>query len=148
MMNKSDYLRWGYINIKWYTGSMTVILDKFFPCTMAKYRLLLKTIALDYANESIIKDVLKSYFQNKILKLPEEAEAKMKEAERCSKAIAKYKTHIREEKRKAKKEGVMPDIRNLQNTLDDYRFFVQSYKREAQRILKSKPTFEKYIELL
>lgn len=148
MMNKSDYLRWGYINIKWYTGSMTIILDKFFPCTMAKYRLLLKTIALDYANESMIKDVLKSYFQNKILKLPEEAEAKMKESEKCSKKVAEFKNRIREEKQRAKKEGVMPDIRYLQDTLDDYRFFVQDYKKEAQRIIKSKPTFEKYIELL
>lgn len=148
MMNKSDYLRWGYINIKWYTGSMTIVLDKFFPCTMAKYRLLLKTIALDYANEAMIRDVLKSYFQNKILKLSEEAEAKMKESERCSKKVAEFKIRIREEKRRAKKEGVMPDIRNLQNMLDDYRFFVQDCKREAQRIIKSKPTFEKYIELL
>ena len=147
-MNESDYLRLGYVNIKWYSGGMTIILDKFFPCTMAKYRLLLKTIPLDYANESMIRDVLKSYFQNKILKLPEEAEAKMKESERCSKKVAEFKIRIREEKRKAKKEGVMPDIRFLQNTLDEYRFFVQDRKREAQRIIKSKPTFEKYIELL
>ena len=139
MMIKSEYfyLRWGYIDIEWYTGSMTIILDKFFPCTMAKYRLLLKTIALDYANEAMIRNILKSYFQNKILKLPEEAEAKMKEADQA-KALA----------RQAKKQYYANRELHYYNIWQNNKYMAQEYKREAQRIIKSKPTFEKYIELL
>ena len=147
-MNESDYLRLGYVNIKWYSGDMTIILDQFFPCTMAKYHLLLKTIDLDWENKNKIKAVLKGYFQNRILKLPEESELKMQESEKYSKKVAEFRILIREEKRRAKKEGVMPDVRIFQDAIDEYKFFAQDYKKEAQRILKSKPTFEKYIELL
>ena len=36
--------------IKWDTGHMNIVLQNFFPCSVAKFKKLLKVIALDWEN--------------------------------------------------------------------------------------------------
>ncbi|GHV06402.1 hypothetical protein FACS1894217_05010 [Clostridia bacterium] len=54
------------IFIRWETGKMTINLEYFFPCSQKNFKILLKTIALDWQDGEETKDFLKVYFQKKI----------------------------------------------------------------------------------
>lgn len=52
--------------IKWDTGYMNIVMDVFFPCSMAKFKKLLKVIDLDWQHKEELIETLKNYFQNQI----------------------------------------------------------------------------------
>lgn len=59
--------------IRWDTGNMTINLDVFFPVNLAKFKKLLKVIALDWENCDKLTEDLKIYFQNQIVGCTETA---------------------------------------------------------------------------
>lgn len=90
------------IHIEWGTGYMNINADVFFPCSMAHFRILLKTIKLDYQHCDEIKENLKVYFQNKIPELPKQAEKLKQEASRLYE-YKKCKTQARKLEAEAKR---------------------------------------------
>lgn len=52
--------------IKWETGYMNIHMDYFFPCSVQKFKKLLKIVALDWKHEDELKEKLKVHFQNRI----------------------------------------------------------------------------------
>ena len=59
--------------IKWDTGHMNIVLQNFFPCSVAKFKKLLKVIALDWENCDKLTEDLKVYFQNQVVECGETA---------------------------------------------------------------------------
>ena len=59
--------------IKWDTGHMNIVLQNFFPCSVAKFKKLLKVIALDWENCDKLTEELKVYFQNQVVECGETA---------------------------------------------------------------------------
>lgn len=110
-------------------GEMNIHMDKFFPCSLDKFKKLLKVVALDWEHEEAIRETLKSYFQNRIPKLPGEAEALRKEA-------AEYREKAKEAKRLFNNEYL------------NNKCAAMEAERNAKQLLKAKTTFEKYLELL
>ena len=51
--------------IKWDTGEMEIVLSKFFPTTVERFKKLRKIIWLDWQNQDESIEFLKAYFQNK-----------------------------------------------------------------------------------
>lgn len=56
----------GVLSIRWDTGHMDILLDPFFPCSMDKFKKLLKVIDLDWEHADTLKETLKVYFQEQI----------------------------------------------------------------------------------
>ena len=56
----------GVLSIRWDTGHMDILLDAFFPCSMDKFKKLLKVIDLDWEHADTLKETLKVYFQEQI----------------------------------------------------------------------------------
>lgn len=47
-------------------SSMTVILDRFFPCKVKDLRILLKTVKLDYAERAQHIQIISAFLQNRV----------------------------------------------------------------------------------
>lgn len=56
----------GVLLIRWETGHMNIILDTFFPCSMDRFKKLLKVVDLDWEHADTLKEKLKVYFQEQI----------------------------------------------------------------------------------
>lgn len=56
----------GVLSIRWDTGHMDILLDPFFPCSVDRFKKLLKVIDLDWEHADTLKGTLKVYFQEQI----------------------------------------------------------------------------------
>ena len=52
---------------------MNIVLQNFFPCSVAKFKKLLKVITLDWENCDRLTEDLKVYFQNQVVECNETA---------------------------------------------------------------------------
>lgn len=56
----------GVLSIRWDTGYMNIVKDSFFPCSVDRFKKLLKVIDLDWKHDDSLKEELKVYFQERI----------------------------------------------------------------------------------
>lgn len=89
-------------------GEMNIHMDKFFPCSMADFKKLLKIIALDWEHEEAIRETLKSYFQKRIPNLPAEADAEKRNAAEFKEKAAEAKAAFRAERKRIQNGGNPP----------------------------------------
>lgn len=62
------------LNIHWDTGWMIIHMNPFFPCTIKKFKELMKTIDLDYRHREDHIAKMKDYFAEKIQKVEKKSE--------------------------------------------------------------------------
>lgn len=138
------YITWNYGR-----GQMTIHMDQFFPCTMQKFKKLLKIIELDWQHEDELKQTLKVYFQNRIPKLPGESAAKKKEAAEYRAKAKEAKVAFNTERKRIRNGGKPPYFNTkFDAEYQNNRYFAQQAEAEAKRLLKSKEQFEKYLEFI
>jgi hypothetical protein len=126
---------------------MEIYMDKFFPCEQARFKKLLKIISLDWAHEEELKEELKVYFQNRIPNLPKEAEAKKREAAEYKRKAAEAKKALNAEKKRIRSGGDPPYLEfRYDSEYRNNKYLAQEAEREAKKLLKSKQSFEKYLE--
>lgn len=77
-------------------SSMTVILDRFFPCKAKDLRILLFTVKLDYMDRARHIQVISAFLQNRVSRCKEmlEYESDLKVAARISKLQRKYDKNL------------------------------------------------------
>lgn len=130
-------------------GEMNIHMDKFFPCSMEKFKKLLKVIALDWEHEEAIRETLKNYFQNRIPKLPDEAEALQKKAAEYREKAKEAKRLFNRERKRIHNGGKPPYLESkYDNEFLNNKYAAMEAERKAKQLIKAKTTFEKYLELL
>lgn len=135
--------------IKWETGHMKIYMDNFFPCPQADFKKLLKIIALDWQHEVELKEKLKVYFQNRIPKLPGEAETLKKEAAEYRTKAKKARAAFNAERKRIRNGGNPPYLETKYDTeYENNRYQAQQAENKAKRLLRSERVFKKYLELL
>lgn len=81
------YISWDFFDTRLFTpvkGNMMIHLNNFFPCSLAKFKKLLKVIEMD-SNDKELKEELKIYFQNRISALRED----IKDSEKAAAGLAR-----------------------------------------------------------
>lgn len=135
--------------IKWETGHMNIHMDNFFPCSQTDFKKLLKIIALDWQHEADLKEKLKVYFQNRIPKLPGEAETLKKEAAEYRTKAKKARAAFNAERKRIRNGGNPPYLETKYDTeYENNRYQAQQAENKAKRLLRSERVFKKYLELL
>ena len=130
-------------------GEMNIHMDKFFPCSMETFKKILKVVALDWEHEEAIRETLKSYFQNRIPKLPGEAEAKRKEAAEYREKAKEAKRLFNQERKRIHNGGNPPYLETKYDTeYENNKYYAQEAEKEAKKLSKSEQVFKKYLELL
>lgn len=137
------------IKITYYTGWMHFDLDAFFPCSLAKFKKLLKVVEMDYEHRNALTEKLKNYFQERIPNLPLEAEAKQKEAAEHRKKAKEAKALLTAEKKRIRNGG-KPPYKEWQydSQYENAKCAAQEAEKAAKNLLKSKDKFKAYIEIL
>lgn len=135
--------------IKWETGYMNINMDRFFPCTKAKFNKLLKIIELDWQHRDELRETLKVYFQERIPNLPKEAEELRNKAATYRMKAADLKEQIKADRKERKKKGLAPDpFSRLEAEYESNIVQAQTAEREAKYLQQSKARFEEYLKLL
>ena len=95
------YICWNFFDTRLFApvkGNMTIYLDKFFPCSLTKFKKLMKVVKMDFSHEEELKAKLKIYFQNRISALKMEIEGSKRAAEALAGKISEGKIKERERK--------------------------------------------------
>lgn len=134
--------------IEWETGHMNIHMDFFFPCSIQKFKKLLKIIELDWQHEDELKETLKVYFQNRIPDFVESwkensgkyYDFKQKEADT---------THLIESQKHPNGLPVSKDeLKQAKANLRKYKAAWKKALLAAKSNKRFKEQFEKYLELL
>ena len=119
-----------FLQIKWNTGSATIVLNEFFPCSVQRFRKRLKLVEMDWDNEDSIKEKLKVYFQE------QSEELTNLHAVEGKRYLAKRQLVIDAQERvKTKKHP--NGVRLSKDKLDFWRQTVKDAKDEAATALKA-----------
>ena len=85
--------------VKWDTGHMNIVLQNFFPCSVAKFKKLLKVIALDWENCDRLIEDLKVYFQNQITVCGETAKQSAQDYSRLKTQVSDLEVMVKTRKK-------------------------------------------------
>lgn len=96
--------------VKWDTGHMNIVLQNFFPCSVAKFKKLLKVIALDWENCDRLIEDLKVYFQNQITVCGETAKQSAQDYSRLKTQVSDLEVMVKTRK---KARGRVPDAAGI-----------------------------------
>lgn len=128
---------------------MIIDADKFFPCSQAKFKKLLKVIELDWDRCDELKKELKVYFQERIPELPKEAEALEGEVAKYNSWAKISKAAAQKERKRVNNGGEPPYLEyKYVNEYESYKELARETEARRKSLLRSKAVFEKYIELL
>lgn len=136
------------LHIVWETGYMNIYMDHFFPCSIQRFKKLLKVIVLDWQHEEELKEKLKVYFQNRIPELVglwKENSKKYYD----NKQKAADTTNLIENRKHPNGLPVSKD--ELKQAKADLKEYTATYKKalsDAKANKRFKEQFEKYLELL
>lgn len=75
-------------------SSMTVILDRFFPCKVKDLRILLFTVKLDYMDRARHIQVISAFLQNRVSRCKEMLKHHPEEVAKISKLQRKYDKNL------------------------------------------------------
>lgn len=138
----------GILSIRWDTGSMDIRMDSFFPCSIDRFKKLLKVIDLDWENCDTLKETLKVYFQQKIRTLKEQRVQLAAEYTNQKQAVSDLETLVKTRK---KPVGVYLTKPELQQAREDLKA-AKERRWKAERAYKTAtaniPKFEKLLETL
>lgn len=137
------------LRVKWDTGGAQIDLDAFFPCTQKQFRdLMNKLVKMDWEHQDELRETLKVYFQERVKRLPLEAEESRRKAAEYRKQAAGFKKEIRKDKAKRKRLGLPPDDFRLCMPYENAIAMAQEAEKKARQLDKAKPKFEWYLEYL
>lgn len=134
--------------IEWETGHMNIHMDFFFPCSVQKFKRLLKIIVLDWKHEDELKEKLKVHFQNRISALVNLWKENSKKYYDNKQKAADTNSLIESRKHP---NGLPVSKDELKQAKADLKEYTAAYKKalsDAKANKRFKEQFEKYLELL
>ncbi len=134
--------------IKWDRGSMTIFMDKFFPCPKADFKKLLKIIDLDWGNNLELREKLKVYFQNKIPECQSGFEHSGKEYLKYKQLEADTRLMVANKKRPNGLPLSEDEVKAERMRAGQYATCVASYLRMAKGYERNKKKFQELLNLL
>lgn len=140
----SDY----NLYIQYETGHMEIYMNKFFPCNISVFKKLLKIIALDRQHEKELKEKLRNYFQEQISILTQLHKSYAKKYFDNKQYAADTQRLIESGKHP---NGVSLSTKEIEQVKVDLKEYKSAYRVSlsyANKTLKSKERFEKYLQLL
>lgn len=134
--------------IEWETGHMNIHMDFFFPCSVQKFKRLLKIIVLDWKHEDELKEKLKVHFQNRISALVDLWKENSKKYYDNKQKTADTNNLIESRKHP---NGLPVSKDELKQAKADLKEYTAAYKKALSDAKANKlffEPFEKYLELL
>lgn len=134
--------------VKWDTGHMNIVLRKFFPCSVAKFKKLLKVIALDWENCDRLIEDLKVYFQNQIVECGETAKQSARDYGHLKTQVSDLEIMVKTRKKpvgvyltKAELEKAQKDLSRCRKQTADA---LSSYKQNTANVKKFQRLLEEF----
>ena len=136
--------------IEWETGHMNIHMDFFFPCSIQRFKKLLKIIELDWQHEEEeeLKEKLKVHFQNRISALMDLWKENSRKYYDFKQKAADTTSLIESRKHP---NGLPVSKDELKQAKIDLKEYTVAYKKalaDAKRNKRFKEQFEKYLESL
>ena len=134
--------------IEWETGHMNIHMDFFFPCSIQRFKKLLKIIELDWQHEEELKEKLKVHFQNRISALVNLWKENSRKYYDFKQKAADTTSLIESRKHP---NGLPVSKDELKQAKIDLKEYTVAYKKalaDAKRNKRFKEQFEKYLESL
>lgn len=129
-------------------GEMLIHMDYFFPCSQARFKKLLKIIALDWQHEAELKEKLKVHFQNRIADLVELRKENSRKYYDNKQKDADTARLIESRKHPNGLPVSKDELKQAKADLKEYRENWKKALADAKRNKKFKEQFEQYLELL
>lgn len=137
----------GILSIRWDTGSMDIRMDSFFPCSIDRFKKLLKVIDLDWKNCDTLKETLKVYFQQKIHALKEQRVQLAAEYANQKQAVSDLETLVKTRKKPVGVYLTKPELQKAREDLtaakEQWRTTYRAYKKATSDI----PKVERLLEI-
>lgn len=134
--------------VKWDTGHMNIVLQNFFPCSVAKFKKLLKVIALDWENCDRLIEDLKVYFQNQITVCGETAKQSAQDYSRLKTQVSDLEVMVKTRKKPVGVYLTQPELEKAREDLSRCRKqtadALSSYKKNTANVKK----FQRLLEEL
>lgn len=134
--------------IEWETRHMNIYMDFFFPCSVQKFKRLLKIIVLDWKHEEELKEKLKVHFQNRIFALVDLWKENSKKYYDNKQKAADITSLIESRKHPNGLPVSKDELKQAKADLKEYKAVYNKALSDAKKNKRSKEQFEKYIELL
>lgn len=134
--------------IEWETGHMNIHMDLFFPCSIQRFKKLLKIVELDWQHEKELKEKLRVHFQNRISVLVDLWKENSRKYYDFKQKAADTTSLI--ESRKYP-NGLPVSKDELKRAKADLKEYTAAHKKalvDAKRNKRFKEQFEKYLESL
>lgn len=125
---------------------MEIYMNYFFPCSQDRFKKLLKIISLDWEHEEELKEKLKVHFQERIAELTASRERNGKKYFEFKQKEADTKQLIESRKHPNGTPISKDELKQARADLKQYRQTWKTALSDANRNLKHKGQFEKYLE--
>lgn len=124
--------------IKWDTGHMDIVLQNFFPCSVAKFKKLLKVIALDWENCDRLMEDLKVYFQNQVVECTETAKQSGRDYSNLRQKVSDLEIMVKSRKKPVGVSLTQPELEKARENLSRCRKqtadALSSYKQNTANV--------------
>ena len=134
--------------VKWDTGHMTINLDVFFPVNLAKFKKLLKVIALDWENCDKLTEDLKVYFQNQVVECGETAKQSARDYSNLRTQVSELEIMVKTRKKPVGVSLTQPELEKAREDLSRCRKqtadALSNYKQNTANVKK----FQRLLEEL
>ena len=134
--------------VKWDTGHMTINLDVFFPVNLAKFKKLLKVIALDWENCDRLTEDLKVYFQNQVVECNETAKQSARDYSNLRQKVSDLEIMVKTRKKPVGVSLTQPELEKAREDLSRCRKqtadALSNYKQNPSNLKK----FQRLLEEL
>ena len=126
--------------VKWDTGHMTINLDVFFPVNLAKFKKLLKVIALDWENCDRLTEDLKVYFQNQVVECNETAKQSARDYSNLRQKVSDLEIMVKTRKKPVGVSLTQPELEKAREDLSRCRKqtadALSNYKQNTANVKK------------
>lgn len=134
--------------VKWDTGHMNIVLQNFFPCSVAKFKKLLKVITLDWENCDRLTEDLKVYFQNQVVECNETAKQSARDYSNLRQKVSDLEIMVKTRKKPVGVSLTQPELEKARGDLSRCRKqsadALSNYKQNTANVKK----FQRLLEEL
>jgi len=129
-------------------GRMLIYLDKFFPCSIARLKKLLKTINLDWENRNELLERLNIYFQEQI----DECKSRFKQYGRewsdAKQLVSDTNRLVESRKRPIGTFLTTDELKQAKKDLKEYKEQEKTLLSRAKEMKRNIESFQKLIQFL
>lgn len=134
------------LSIQWSTGSMTIYMPAFFPCTAGKLNKLKKLIALDTEHAEALHEQMQTFFHERISECEEVFQREGKAYWRNLNKAAEYEQQLAAGKTPVGLPLTKEQKKDWKKFAKDLAASAGACKRNALQVKKQKEWFEAHLE--